>query len=207
MTTNAATDHRLRRVVEAAGFCFSEKSIKATTMDEIAEAAGVSKPFLYKYFESKNLLADAVVAEALDSWHLFSEEAAGQDTKVVDQMAARMRATASFVTERPVLRTLLRQDHTARATHGRHFRQARERSLHRTRALVREGVERGELAPDVDLEATARVIEILTHGLVQSLLGLHVIAQSAGMIEVAVALMHAGLPRPPTSTVVPDGAR
>lgn len=207
MKTSVATDERLRRVVEAAGFCFAETSIKATTMDEIAEAAGVSKPFLYKYFESKNLLADAVVAEALDSWHRFSEEAADQEGEVADRLAARMRATASFVRERPVLRTLLRNDRALRAAHGRHFVRARERTLEDTRKLVGEGVERGEFAPDLDLEGTANVIEILTHGLIQSLLGLHVIAPSEGLIEAAVSLMQAGLPRAPTLSRTGDKSR
>ncbi|MDG2009878.1 MAG: hypothetical protein P8K76_08880 [Candidatus Binatia bacterium] len=42
----------------------------------------------------------------------------------------------------------------------------------------------------------ARVIEILTHGLVRSLFGHHVIERSDGMVEAAVELLRAGLSSP-----------
>ena len=189
----AALDRRHERIVEAAGFCFSEKSVKRTTMDEIAEAAGVSKPILYKHFESKDVLADAVISEALESWQRIADEAAGADAPILDRITSRMRATASFVTERPVLRTILRQDRTLRAQHGRHFLRARENSLAQTASLLREGIRTGELAAGLDVDATARVIEVLTHGLVQSLYGLHVIGASEGMIDAATELVGAGL--------------
>ncbi len=41
------------KIVQAAGRAFVEKGFKETTMDEIAENAGVSKPTLYAYFKNK----------------------------------------------------------------------------------------------------------------------------------------------------------
>ena len=188
-----ATDDRLRRVIEAAGICFAERGLKATTMDEIAAKAGVSKPFLYKYFESKDLLTDAVIAEALESWRRVSQEAISSEGSTVERLSDRLRATARFAMERPILRTLLVEDRTLQVSYSQHFRQAREHTLEETCRLLREGVRSGEISRSLDVEGMARVLEILTHGLVRSLFGHHVIERSDGMVEAAVELLRSGL--------------
>src|ERR671930_505015 len=40
-------------IVEAAGRLFGERGYDATRLDEIAAAAGVTKPILYRHFDSK----------------------------------------------------------------------------------------------------------------------------------------------------------
>lgn len=195
-----ARDERLTRVVAAAGLCFAERGIKAATMDEIALAAGVSKPFLYKYFESKDSLARAVIEEALDTWERLGSEAAAREAGIRDGLASRMRVAATFPAERPVLRTILGEDRTLRVTHGRSFQKARESALERTRGLLRAGIETNEFPADMDVEASARVIEILTHGLAQAFLGLHTIERSEGLVDVAVELLRQGLPAGSSAT-------
>ena len=68
--------------------------------------------------------------------------------------------------------------------------------LEETRELLREGVRSGEISKSLDVEGMARVLEILTHGLVRSLFGHHVIERSDGMVEAAVELLRAGLSSP-----------
>lgn len=193
---NLATDDRLRRVIEAAGICFSERGLKATTMDQIAAGAGVSKPFLYKYFESKELLTDAVIAEALESWRRASQDAIACENSALERLSARLRATARFAQERPILRTLLVEDRTLQVSYSQHFRTAREHTLAETRQLLRDGVRSGEISKSLDVEGMARVLEILTHGLVRSLFGHHVIERSDGLVEAAVELLRSGLSAP-----------
>ncbi|WP_245623203.1 TetR/AcrR family transcriptional regulator [Spirillospora albida] len=61
---------RERQMLDVAETVFTERGYKATSMDEIAERCGVSKPMLYEYFGSKDglLLAcmSRVKAELLD---------------------------------------------------------------------------------------------------------------------------------------------
>src|ERR1700760_1263876 len=47
---------RERLMLEAAGDAFSRRGLHRSSMDEIAQAAGVSKPMLYRYFRSKENL-------------------------------------------------------------------------------------------------------------------------------------------------------
>ncbi|MEM6274165.1 MAG: TetR/AcrR family transcriptional regulator [Myxococcota bacterium] len=48
-------------ILEAAFACFSELGYERTTLDELARRAGVSKPLIYKYFECKEQLFEAVL--------------------------------------------------------------------------------------------------------------------------------------------------
>jgi AcrR family transcriptional regulator len=49
-------DARRRQLFEVALSLFADHGYAATTMDEIAEAAGVTKPLVYQHFESKRAL-------------------------------------------------------------------------------------------------------------------------------------------------------
>jgi AcrR family transcriptional regulator len=50
------SDQRRALIVEAAGPLFGERGYDGTRLDEIAAAAGVTKPILYRHFDSKNAL-------------------------------------------------------------------------------------------------------------------------------------------------------
>jgi AcrR family transcriptional regulator len=49
-------EERRRQLFDVALRLFSERGYAATTMDDIAEAAGVTKPLVYQHFESKRAL-------------------------------------------------------------------------------------------------------------------------------------------------------
>jgi AcrR family transcriptional regulator len=54
---------RERQMLEVAGALFASRGFHAASMDEIAEQAGISKPMLYHYFESKEGLYAAYVRQ------------------------------------------------------------------------------------------------------------------------------------------------
>ena len=60
-------DARRRQLFDVALTLFAEHGYAATTMDDIAEAAGVTKPLVYQHFDSKR----ALYLELLD---VFSHE-------------------------------------------------------------------------------------------------------------------------------------
>src|ERR1041384_2531455 len=55
-------DQRRLQLLEVARARFADQGFHATSMDEIAEAAGVTKPVLYQHFPSKR----ALYSELLD---------------------------------------------------------------------------------------------------------------------------------------------
>jgi AcrR family transcriptional regulator len=56
MTMRLPADQRRLQLLEVARDRFAEQGFHATSMDEIAEAAGVTKPVLYQHFPSKRAL-------------------------------------------------------------------------------------------------------------------------------------------------------
>jgi AcrR family transcriptional regulator len=61
--TEAHLDARRRQILSAASRCFSRSGFHSTTMQEIAEEADLSAGALYRYFDGKEALI-----EALASW-------------------------------------------------------------------------------------------------------------------------------------------
>jgi AcrR family transcriptional regulator len=71
---------------------FAERGYEATTMDDIAEAAGVTKPLLYQHFSSKRALylelVDSVARELLRAISAVVAEAEGPRRQVEEGFAA-----------------------------------------------------------------------------------------------------------------------
>jgi AcrR family transcriptional regulator len=55
---------RERQMIEVAEEIFAERGFQATSMDEVAERVGVSKPMIYEYFGSKEGLLVACIRAA-----------------------------------------------------------------------------------------------------------------------------------------------
>src|SRR5947207_415766 len=63
-----AREERMRHVLDVAGREFAERGFHEVSMDDVAAAAGVSKPVVYTHFESKDGLYEAVLAHAADEF-------------------------------------------------------------------------------------------------------------------------------------------
>jgi AcrR family transcriptional regulator len=51
-----------QQIFDAATACFDRYGLRRTTMDDVAEAAGVSRKTVYNYFANKNVLIGEVIA-------------------------------------------------------------------------------------------------------------------------------------------------
>lgn len=73
MPTKTAPKTRIQqknrsRILEAALEVFSSQGFRGATLDEIAKAAGLSKPNLLYYFPSKEAVHIAVLSDLMDTW-------------------------------------------------------------------------------------------------------------------------------------------
>lgn len=60
-------DRRREQLLDVSLKLFASRGFNATTMDDIAEAAGVTKPLLYQHFDSKRALYLELVGSVADS--------------------------------------------------------------------------------------------------------------------------------------------
>jgi AcrR family transcriptional regulator len=91
---------RRRQLLDVAQEVFAEQGFHATSMDEVAEAAGVTKPVLYQHFDSKRLLylelLEDVGQQLMSAISLATDAAATPREQVEFGFAAYFR----FVKER-----------------------------------------------------------------------------------------------------------
>ena len=61
--SDAYRDARRRAILDAAITCFERRGLHGTTTDDIAAEAGLSNGALYRYFDGKAAIIEAIAAE------------------------------------------------------------------------------------------------------------------------------------------------
>jgi AcrR family transcriptional regulator len=95
--TRMPRDQRRVQLLDAASEVFGSKGYHAAAMDDIAEAAGVSKPVLYQHFGSKLELYLALLDQSCDRLVEIVEEALRSTEHNADRVVATMGAFYEFV--------------------------------------------------------------------------------------------------------------
>lgn len=98
--TRIGRDERRASLLNAAMEAFSEGGYHSTAMDDIAERAGVSKPVLYRHFDSKLDLYLAVAHRVAAEVVRITEDALSSTDVNEDRMKACLTNFFAFV-ERP----------------------------------------------------------------------------------------------------------
>ncbi|RWA22311.1 TetR family transcriptional regulator [Mycolicibacterium elephantis DSM 44368] len=87
MTTSTATKNVRDRLIDAAEVCLRAKGIRATTVSEVAEVAGISRGWLYRHFPDKVTLLGAAIVRLNDAFwseaHAMLERVEGLDRQIV----------------------------------------------------------------------------------------------------------------------------
>jgi len=91
-------DQRRAQLLDAANEVFTTRGYHAAAMDEIAAAAGISKPVLYQHFDSKLDLYVALLDRACDSLLGVVQVALASTDRNADRVVAVIGAFYDFVT-------------------------------------------------------------------------------------------------------------
>ena len=153
----ARTETRRRRkaerpqeILEAAFVEFSRNGYAMTTLDQIAERAGVTKGTIYVYFENKEHLFISMVREvtkaALDTVHEMLETHEGSTADL-------LRAQFSFIYQhivedrrrREVLRMLIAEAPRFPELADRYHQEILRPCLDMLRQAIQRGMDRGEI--------------------------------------------------------------
>ena len=147
MSTAAVNSHD--RILLKALELFSEKGYDATSVREICEAAGITKPTLYHFYGSKEGVYRALVEGALERFGADMSRALAGDGTIREQLARMARAYIDAALREPQLsRFLMSLIHgskqSAPATDFVGFYQSVVAGVGRA---IDAAVARGELAP------------------------------------------------------------
>jgi AcrR family transcriptional regulator len=142
---------RKQAILHAAFELLGERGLSATSMNAVAERAGVSKATIYRWWDSKELLAlDALYAE----WDAASP-APRQTGTLRGEMLALVRPWVRLVAARPSARILTallaeaQNDPEFADAYRAHFVEPRR---DQARAMFTRAIARGEIPADTDIE-------------------------------------------------------
>jgi AcrR family transcriptional regulator len=101
MTVRLPAARRRRQLLDVALDVFAERGFHPTSMNDIAVAAGVTKPVLYQHFRSKRELYLALLDDVGGRLLATIAEATGSATSPREQVTAGFGAYVRFVAEHP----------------------------------------------------------------------------------------------------------
>jgi AcrR family transcriptional regulator len=165
-------DHAVReQIVEAAGEHFRHYGYEKTTVSDLAKAIGFSKAYIYKFFDSKQAIGEAICAKTLSGIVATVEEAVTGATTPTEKFRRMLKILVStnvslFFNDRKLF------DVAAYAA-GERWPSTRaycERIKQIATEIVREGRESGEFERKTPLDETMHAIDLVMQPYVNPLL-------------------------------------
>ena len=106
----ARPNRSIRKIIDAAGDQFSSQGYHLTSMDDIAQRAGVAKGTLYYNFATKANLFRAVVAEGMECLMHEVTQAVETDGPVLDQVRRIVELHVRTFAQNPQINSIMRNE-------------------------------------------------------------------------------------------------
>ena len=175
------SDFRRAEILEAARKVFGKKGFNETTMDEIAEAAGLAKGTLYLYFSSKQ----DVYLKTLQFGQAELLEQVKTNMKTAESLRAKIRSLietrVKYAEENRDFYKIYLTEFSSVIHPASINKDFRNLDLSKAQALeraMREGMERNEIR-QLDVEAAAFMI----HDMARSLIARRLLGRSKTAVE------------------------
>ena len=151
---------REAQILVAAEQVFAERGYQATTMEDVADRVGVTKPLIYEYFGSKEGLLSACIVRARTQLREASEAswaAVGPDAELVDVFRAGVLAFFEFIDEHRNAFLLIQQEGAMASQASPLVESIREQQSVATARTLGGAPGLGDVPPEL-LEGCAEVI-------------------------------------------------
>ncbi|MEC4018931.1 TetR/AcrR family transcriptional regulator [Streptomyces sp. H27-D2] len=152
-----------QKLYEAAVILIAEQGFSATTVEEIAERAGVAKGTVYYNFASKSELFEELLRHGIElltaALRQSAEQVAAEGGSKVDALDAMIRAGLVFIERYPALTQLYVAElwRTNRAWQST-LMVVREQAIAAVESVLQEAVDGGELSEEIDVPLTASAL-------------------------------------------------
>ena len=159
-TNGGARSQRRADVVRLAGELFAEKGFRATTVREIADAAGILSGSLYHHFDSKESIGDEILSGFLNDILAAYRGAVAGAEDPRDAVERIVRTSSHTLAKHRAALTMLQNDWSYFSTQPR-FAYLRKdlREIERIwMTQLQRGVDAGFFREDLDVKITYRLL-------------------------------------------------
>ncbi|MCW6532227.1 TetR/AcrR family transcriptional regulator [Sphingomonas sp. MMSM20] len=163
-TSKAATrgpaEHSVRdQIVNAARECFAHYGYDKTTVSDLAREIGFSKAYIYRFFESKQAIGEAICAECVGGLFDQTREAVDEGQDATDKLRRFARTVTSATVELLFTDRKLYEIAVHASSENWEAVQAyTERLQDLLEEILKEGRENGEFERKTPLDETRRSI-------------------------------------------------
>jgi AcrR family transcriptional regulator len=166
MTISAASQPTSRRdeLLELAAKMFAERGLRATTVRDIADSAGILSGSLYHHFASKEEMVDELLRGFLDWLFDRYQQIVATEPNPLERLKGLFMASFEAIEDRHA-QVVIYQDEAKRLSSQPRFAYVDERNKEQRTMwleLLNQGVKEGYFRPDIDVDLVYRFIRDTT---------------------------------------------
>ena len=163
MSTPAPVSRR-DELLELAATMFAERGLRATTVRDIADSAGILSGSLYHHFSSKEEMVDELLRGFLDWLFDRYQEIVATEPNPLERLRGLFMASFEAIEHRHA-KVVIYQDEAKRLSGQPRFSYVEERNQEQRKMWVdvlNQGIEEGYFRPDIDVDLVYRFIRDTT---------------------------------------------
>ncbi|MBX7449617.1 TetR family transcriptional regulator KstR2 [Mycolicibacterium sp. 3033] len=160
----APANTRRDELLRLAAAMFAERGLRATTVRDIADSAGILSGSLYHHFSSKEEMVDEVLRGFLDWLFDRYQQIVATEPNPLERLRGLFMASFEAIATRHA-EVVIYQDEAKRLSSQPRFAYVEERNRQQRKMWVdvlTEGIEQGLFRPDVDVDLVYRFIRDTT---------------------------------------------
>jgi TetR/AcrR family transcriptional regulator, cholesterol catabolism regulator len=166
VNTPAAGQPASRRdeLLELAAVMFAERGLRATTVRDIADSAGILSGSLYHHFSSKEEMVDELLRGFLDWLFERYQQIVATEPNPLERLKGLFMASFEAIEDRHA-QVVIYQDEAKRLSSHERFSYVDERNKEQRKMWVdvlNQGIEEGYFRPDIDVDLVYRFIRDTT---------------------------------------------
>jgi TetR/AcrR family transcriptional regulator, cholesterol catabolism regulator len=166
MTSSAAGQPASRRdeLLELAAAMFAERGLRATTVRDIADSAGILSGSLYHHFSSKEEMVDELLRGFLDWLFDRYQEIVATEPNPLERLKGLFMTSFEAIADRHS-QVVIYQDEAKRLSGQPRFSYVDDRNKEQRKMWVdvlNQGIEEGYFRPDIDVDLVYRFIRDTT---------------------------------------------
>ncbi|NOR03014.1 TetR/AcrR family transcriptional regulator [Mycolicibacterium fortuitum] len=162
--TPAQPASRRDELLDLAATMFAERGLKATTVRDIADSAGILSGSLYHHFKSKEQMVEEVLKDFLDWLFARYQEILDRETSPLGQLTGLFMASFEAIEHRHA-QVVIYQDEAKRLSSIPQFGFVDERNREQRKMwidILQQGISDGSFRQDIDVDLVYRFIRDTT---------------------------------------------